>query len=95
MIRDMALRGFSPRTHESYIAAVVRLAKYYHRSPDQIANEEVQTYLAHLIQERKLSWSTCSQAAHAVTCPACCPNRKPRRVSVPSRSFGKNCSGLG
>jgi len=25
----------------------------------------VQAYLAHLIQERKLAWSTCSQAAHA------------------------------
>jgi len=65
MIRDMALRGFSPRTHESYIAAVVRLAKYYKRAPDQLSNEEVQAYLAYLIQERKLSWSTCSQAAHA------------------------------
>jgi len=65
MIRDMALRGFSPRTHESYVAAVVRLAKYYHRSPDQLTDEEVQAYLAHLIQERKLAWSTCSQAAHA------------------------------
>ncbi len=65
MIRDMALRGFSPRTHETYIAAVVKLAKYYHRAPDQLTNEEVQAYLAHLIQERKLSWSTCSQAAHA------------------------------
>ena len=65
MIRDMALRGFSPRTHESYIAAVVKLAKYYHRAPDQLSNEQVQAYLAHLIQERKLSWSTCSQAANA------------------------------
>lgn len=65
MIRDMALRGFSPRTHASYIAAVVKLAKYYHRSPDQLTNEEVQAYLAYLILERKLSWSTCSQAAHA------------------------------
>ena len=65
MIRDMALRGFSPRTHEAYIAAVVKLAKYYKRSPDQLSNEEVQGYLAHLIQERKLAWSTCSQAAHA------------------------------
>ncbi len=65
MIRDMALRGFSPRTHETYIAAVVKLAKYYHRAPDQLTNEEVQAYLAHLIQQRKLSWSTCSQAAHA------------------------------
>jgi site-specific recombinase XerD len=65
MIRDMALRGFSPRTHESYIAAVVKLAKYYHRAPDQLSNEEVQAYLAQLIQKRKLSWSTCRQAAHA------------------------------
>ncbi|MGH7354300.1 MAG: phage integrase N-terminal SAM-like domain-containing protein, partial [Candidatus Rokuibacteriota bacterium] len=41
MIRDMALRGFSPRTHESYVAAVVKLARYYHRAPDHLTNEEV------------------------------------------------------
>jgi len=65
MIRDMTVRGFAPRTHKAYIAAVVRLAKHYRRSPHEITNDEVQTYLAHLIQERKLSWSTCSQAANA------------------------------
>jgi len=65
MIRDMTLRGFSPRTHHAYLAAVVALAKYYRRSPAQLTNDEVQAYLAHLLQERKLSWSTCSQAAHA------------------------------
>src|SRR5437588_9922292 len=65
MIRDMTVRGFAPRTHKAYIAAVVRLAKHYRRSPNEITNDEVQTYLAHLIQERKLSWSTCSQAANA------------------------------
>ncbi len=54
MIRDMTLRGFSPRTHEAYIAAVVALAKYYRRAPDQLTNDEVQAYLAHLLQERKL-----------------------------------------
>jgi site-specific recombinase XerD len=65
MIRDMTVRGFAPRTHKSYLAAVVRLAKHYRRSPAQITDEEIQTYLAYLIQERKLSWSTCSQAANA------------------------------
>jgi len=65
MIRDLTVRGLAPRTHKAYIAAVVRLAKHYRRSPDQITNDEVQTYLAYLIQERKLSWSTCSQAANA------------------------------
>ena len=65
MIRDMTVRGFARRTHTAYIAAVVKLAKHYHRSPDQLTNDEVQTYLAHLINDRKLSWSTCSQAANA------------------------------
>ena len=65
MIRDMTVRGFAPRTHKAYIAAVVRLAKHYRRSPNEITNDEVQTYLAYFIQERKLSWSTCSQAANA------------------------------
>ena len=65
MIRDMTVRGFARRTHTAYIAAVVRSAKHYRRSPDQITSDEVQTYLAHLIHERKLSWSTCSQAANA------------------------------
>jgi integrase/recombinase XerD len=65
MIRDMTVRGLAWRTHKTYIAAVVRLAKYYRRSPDQLTNDEVQAYLAHLILERKLSWSTCSQAANA------------------------------
>src|SRR5260370_40313923 len=65
MIRVMTARGFARRTHAAYVAAVVRLAKHYRRSPDQITSDEVQTYLAHLIHERKLSWSTCSQAANA------------------------------
>ena len=65
MIRDMTVRGFSPRTHESYIAAVVHLAKHYKRPPDQLTTDEVQGYLAYMLRERKLSWSTCNQAAHA------------------------------
>jgi site-specific recombinase XerD len=65
MIRDMTLRGFSPRTHESYIAAVVHLARHYRRSPEQLTNEEVQAYLLHLVQQRKLAWATCSLAVNA------------------------------
>jgi len=39
MIRDMTVRGFAPRTHKAYIAAVVRLAKHYRRSPNEITND--------------------------------------------------------
>jgi integrase/recombinase XerD len=65
MIRDMTLRGFSPRTHRSYIAAVVGLAKHYRRAPDQLTNDEVQAYLFHLIHTRKLAWASCSLAVNA------------------------------
>lgn len=33
-------------------------------TPDQLSDEEVRAYPAYLIHHRKLSWSTCSQAAH-------------------------------
>jgi site-specific recombinase XerD len=65
MIDAMTVRGFSPRTHESYIAAVRGLAKHYRRSPEELSVQEVQAYLVHLVTTRELSWSTCSIAANA------------------------------
>jgi site-specific recombinase XerD len=65
MIQAMTIRGFSPRTHESYIGAVRGLAKHYRRSPDELSVDEVQAYLAHMATTRNLSWSTCNIAAHA------------------------------
>ena len=62
MEADMVLRGMSERTRESYLAAVAGLAKYYNRSPDQVSEVEVQRYLLHLIEERKLAWSSCNVA---------------------------------
>jgi integrase/recombinase XerD len=61
MVRDMDVRRFSGRTIESYLAGVKGLAKYYHRSPDQLSNDEVQRYLLYIREERKLSTSTCNQ----------------------------------
>ena len=62
---DMLVRGFAARTRESYLAQVRGLAKYYHRSPDQLSEEEVQGYLVYLLKERALAWSSCNQAASA------------------------------
>jgi integrase/recombinase XerD len=60
MENDMVLRGMAVRTRQSYIEAVRGLAKFYRRSPDQIAVAEVQSYLLHLLRERGLSHSTCN-----------------------------------
>jgi len=59
MIDAMLVRGFSPRTHKSYLAAVADLAKYYHRPPDQISLEEIQAYFLYLVKERHLSDASC------------------------------------
>ena len=63
---DMVVRGMAVRTRETYLAAVTGLAKFYHRSPDQISDEEVQAYLLHLIRDRHRSWNTCHIVVHGL-----------------------------
>src|SRR3989441_5538484 len=46
------------RTHETYIAAVVRLAKYYRRSPDQLTNDEVRSE-EHTSELQSLAYLVC------------------------------------
>ena len=40
--------------------------KHYRRSPDRLTQEEIQSYLLHLIEERKLARSSCLVALHAL-----------------------------
>jgi site-specific recombinase XerD len=65
MIEAMLLRGFAPRTQEAYCDAVVALAKHYHRSPDALSAEQLQSYLLYLITEKKLAYASVNQAACA------------------------------
>ena len=58
MIEDMRLHGFSDRTQSSYVRAVLGLACHYHRSPEQIVEEEIRGYFVHLTCERKLARPT-------------------------------------
>lgn len=59
MIDAMTVRGFSPRTHESYLYAVTQLATYYHRSPDRITIDELREWFLYLVKERHLSPASC------------------------------------
>lgn len=63
---DLVVRGMAVRTREAYLGAVAGLAKYYKRRPDRIDEAEVQKYLLHLIEERKLAWSSCNIAAQGL-----------------------------
>ena len=61
MLDALVLRGMATRTQEAYIDAVARLARHYRRSPDTLSADEVQSYLLHLLRERKLSRASVNQ----------------------------------
>ena len=63
----MVLRGFALRTKESYLACVTAPAKHYNQAPDTLDAEAIQSYLLHLISERKLAyWSEARNAVELV-----------------------------
>ena len=49
MMDAMQVRGFSARTHQSYLSAVSALAQYYHRPPDRLSVDELQAYFLYLV----------------------------------------------
>ena len=55
---EMRLRGFSPRTHESYLHALEQLAKFHWRPLETLSCALVQVFLDHVITVRKLAWAT-------------------------------------
>jgi site-specific recombinase XerD len=65
MIEAMRVRGFSERTHQSYLAAVTDLARFYARAPDQIRVEEIPAYFKSRILERNWSGSSCRVSLNA------------------------------
>ena len=59
MISAMQQRGLSKRTHQTYLYAVRQLAKYFHRPPDQLEPDDIQTFFEYLVQDKGLSNASC------------------------------------
>lgn len=66
MDQAMVLRGFSVRTRECYVRCVAGLARHYHCPPDRLDAVQIQAYLLHLIEERKLAYASVNQANCAI-----------------------------
>lgn len=64
-IQELVLRGRSERTQESYVYQVYQLAKYYHRPPDVLTEQEIHAYLIYVTQERHWAASSVNQAVNA------------------------------
>lgn len=59
MINAMRQRGFSVRTHKSYLGAVRGLARYFHEPPDRLEASQIQDYFVYLVQQRGLCGASC------------------------------------
>ena len=66
MIAAMRQRGFSVRTHKSYLAAVSDLARFHGRSPAELNVADLQG--DHLAQERELSGASCRLYLNGIRC---------------------------
>jgi len=66
MIEDMQLNGLSASTQKNYADAVKQLARYFHRSPDQLSEQDLRQYFLYLTNEKKASRSTTTIAICAV-----------------------------
>jgi site-specific recombinase XerD len=62
MLEDMQLRGLSARTQGAYLLAVRQLAEHFHRSPDQITEEELRQYFLYLANEKRVARATATIA---------------------------------
>ena len=66
LAEDMTIRNLAPATIDAYTYHVRRFADFIQKPLDQVTREDVRTFQLHLIEERKLAYSTFNQAVCAL-----------------------------
>jgi site-specific recombinase XerD len=59
-LNHMTLQRFSHHTKDNYMRGIEGLAQFHQQDPDTLTNDQIQEYLRHLLEDRKLSWGTCN-----------------------------------
>ncbi len=62
---DLRIRNYAQRTISTYVAAVARFARHFHRSPDRLHAQHVRQYQLHLLAQHA-SWSQFNQTVAAL-----------------------------
>ncbi len=58
MMKDLQLKGITPRTQHKYLREVGLMADYFDKPLEELGEKEVKDYLVHMLQTRKLSRGT-------------------------------------
>jgi site-specific recombinase XerD len=62
MAEDMQVRNLSPRTIDSYTYHVDKFCQFFGKPAEELGPEEIRQYQLHLVNEKKVSWSSFNQA---------------------------------
>jgi site-specific recombinase XerD len=58
MMKDLQLKGITPRTQKKYLREVSIMAKYFDKPLEELGEKDVKDYLVHMLETRKLSRGT-------------------------------------
>ena len=58
MQEELQRRNYSEITIECYVRHVAEFANHFHRPPDLLGAEEIRQFQLHLINNKKIAWST-------------------------------------
>jgi hypothetical protein len=67
MKEELQRRNYSEITGECYVRHVAEFANHFNRSPELMGAEEIKQFQLHLINDKKVAWSTYIQAMAAVS----------------------------
>ena len=62
MAEDMLLRNLAQKTIDSYTYHIARFAAFVKKPVEEATPEDLRSFQLHLVQERKVSWSSFNQA---------------------------------
>ena len=58
MMKDLQLKGITPRTQKRYLREIGIMADYFDKPLEELGEKEVKDYLVHMLETRKLSRGT-------------------------------------
>ena len=66
MKQEMTLRGFSSGTQDHYLRSIVKLNDHYNRSPAQLSEDEIKSFLLFVISNQPCAASTYNVMIHGL-----------------------------
>ncbi len=55
MEQDLRIRRYSKKTRTEYVRCVANFVRHFNKSPDQMGEKEIRSFVVHLVEERKVS----------------------------------------